>query len=801
MPVNRVQFGESLLNSKSITPVEQNNKNKNNNNSQASVEATETEQPKQIEETQPQELNVADEPEKESHTVRNTVIGVLGGVAILTYLGLQGRKGKFGPKIQKILRGTEKDKIKGETPQKPKDPTARKPEEQTTPDKTSAGQESSTVGETVSATGNNLTKAEMEAIDKILDLSLPKIEEEMLSVKAPTMEELKSMGFDLSKFEMRGKPNKTIKVKHGEQEYSVQYGSDGSISSIAQQKGYYSPRVTLNDGKITSLNTASPDGVSTIYYYKPDGSLNCIVRDHGDNTYAYDENGLLERLKVYKDGKIIKDIDYVHGTNNPSRAIFCSSEPQVQKILMYEGKEYPVKEIYVKDGKEFEITPEQRGNVTTQKETNRNASEDVGSHVENEASDKPVTGSTQTVTKLTDEMIAEFEAGLDKSMPKDNEWHIDFPDLVAKNRLSAALSIKSVFPPKASPYSQKIIFSSKGDKFVANYDHDGCLSVITGPNFVGQTRRLRNGRISLSEVIVQRENKLYKYVDGDLCEFRVLDDSGKCIKYCTFADSNSKTFEYIVYGDPASTSYIERFPKSFSGKIEYSERNEDLIEEYIIDGVPSGNRWRIPVMSKAQVQTESELRHIVKTRISEIEKQYAADLLEYQSLYRQVNCFGKSKRAGFKSLLKNKNYEVILDECSDDLIVLKQKNGNKILKCQLDEFDRFKISVDSVDGGFRWAGIYEVNFDGASMINLSGGLLRAEKDNYLHFILNGGKPFLTCCKGSHTHKDNILSFSVDSIAAPGFQELSVPRYKISYKDATGKEDDCILYRDIPGTSM
>ena len=103
MPVNRVQFGESLLSSKNITPVEQNNKNKNNNNSQASVETAETEQPKQIEETQPQEINIADEPEKESHTVRNTVIGVIGAATVLTYLGVQGRKGKLGKNVQNGL--------------------------------------------------------------------------------------------------------------------------------------------------------------------------------------------------------------------------------------------------------------------------------------------------------------------------------------------------------------------------------------------------------------------------------------------------------------------------------------------------------------------------------------------------------------------------------------------------------------------------------------------------------------------------------------------------------------------------
>ena len=335
MPVNRIQFGESLLKNKNIKPVEVSSPDKNDAVSNVSINTTQTESPKQVEETQAQEMAVTNTSKKESSTTPK-VIGITAGLALIT-LGLvvAGCKGKLPKTIQKWVGGAKK--------------VARH--------KTAA----------ISQSGKKLTPAQMADIDKTLDRILPVIKKELLSIKVPTLDEVKIKGFDLSKFEMSSEPYSSVRKTIGDNKYFLDYGKDGKLEFI-----YQGPKdaKTINDcneyvklssdGKIRCYSSTETELWDTDCYYNPDGTLDFASKRIDKNLYGYDEKGLLRELSITdKDDCVLKNIEYVHGTDKPTKVTYGSyssdSPNSAKKIEIFDGHEQPVKEIYVKDNELYEI--------------------------------------------------------------------------------------------------------------------------------------------------------------------------------------------------------------------------------------------------------------------------------------------------------------------------------------------------------------------------------------------------------------------------------------------------------------
>ena len=341
MPVNRIQFGESLLKNKNIKPVEINNPDKNDNNSIASVNTAQTESPKHVEETCALETPIADMHKNKSN-IKKALIGVTAGVVLVSLGVLTGRNGMLGKTMQKLLKGTENALEHNKL--KPKTVPA------------------------LSESGKKLTPAEMSAIDKTLDRIFPKIKKELLSLKAPAIEDIRVRGFDLSQFEMSSEPYSSVRKTIGDNKYFLDYGKDGKLEFI-----YQGPKdaKTINDcneyvklssdGKIRCYSTTETELWDTDYYYNSEGTLDFVSKKFDKNFYGYDEKGLLRELSITdKDNCVLKNIEYVHGTDKPVKVTYgpysAGSPLRAKKIEIFDEHEQPVKEIYVKDDELYEIT-------------------------------------------------------------------------------------------------------------------------------------------------------------------------------------------------------------------------------------------------------------------------------------------------------------------------------------------------------------------------------------------------------------------------------------------------------------
>ena len=338
---------------------------------------------------------------KKSHTVRNWSIG-LSAAAVLIGLGVAGRKGKLGTGLQKALGGGEKaaEHKAGDAAGHVKPGGETKVEEITTeefehitekePDFVYGGKKKTTTDEPIPSgsetkvetpkeeqtptkvetiaeppKAKTITKAEKAAIDAKLDTSLPKIEKEMLTIKAPTIQELEKMGFDMSKFNMTGKPESIKELIIGDKKYFLKYSDKGKLDYVYQgskdTEYYYNTDATVSvlDGKISWLSFEK-DRKHTVYYYNSDGTFDWSnIRDKINHTeYRYDDKGLLRNLQIKENDNstIVKDIEYIHGTDKPAKITYGASSWNSQKALkieIYDGKPTPLKEIYIKDGEEI----------------------------------------------------------------------------------------------------------------------------------------------------------------------------------------------------------------------------------------------------------------------------------------------------------------------------------------------------------------------------------------------------------------------------------------------------------------
>lgn len=392
--------------------------NKVRNNTQKPVENP---QPQVEEEVVQQEEivedNAAGTSGKKSHKARNWSIG-LSAAAVLIGLGVAGRYGKLGPKIQKALGGTvEKDagkaadsltgstkaddgiiedvisaeefeqikngpKIKsggGKDTGKPAEPKIETPKQEPNPvpkkeepkvetlkqEPNPAPKAEEPVVETPKAKaepiGPTLSQAEKDAINAKIDRTL-KIPQEMLTIKYPTIEEVKAMGFDLSKFELKGTPNSKKELLLNGKKFKAEYNDKGELSYIWQKS---KDNETLSwvgintDNSQAYIRNLFKCGESPHqYYYKPDGTFDFATREINGSNYMYTGKGQLKQLTIKnEDDIVLKDIDCFVGTDKPKRITYGAEAYHPEKALKiekFDGKSpNPIEEIYIKDGKEY----------------------------------------------------------------------------------------------------------------------------------------------------------------------------------------------------------------------------------------------------------------------------------------------------------------------------------------------------------------------------------------------------------------------------------------------------------------
>lgn len=392
--------------------------NKVRNNTQKPVENP---QPQVEEEVVQQEEIVEDNAtgtsEKKSHKARNWSIG-LSAAAVLIGLGVAGRYGKLGPKIQKALGGTvEKDagkaadsltgstkaddgivedvisaeefeqikngpKIKsggGKDTGKPAEPKIETPKQEPNPvpkkeepkvetlkqEPNPAPKAEEPVVETPKAKaepiGPTLSQAEKDAINAKIDRTL-KIPQEMLTIKYPTVEEVKAMGFDLSKFELKGTPNSTKELLLNGKKFEAEYNAEGELSYIwhySNDKELLSWVGINTDKSQTYIRNFVKYGENTHnYYYRPDGAFDFAGREINGSNYMYTGKGQLKELTIKnEDDIVLKDIDFFVGTDKPEQITYGADSykrANACKVEKFDGKSpNPIEEIYIKDGKEY----------------------------------------------------------------------------------------------------------------------------------------------------------------------------------------------------------------------------------------------------------------------------------------------------------------------------------------------------------------------------------------------------------------------------------------------------------------
>ena len=393
--------------------------NKVRNNTQKPVENP---QPQVEEEVVQQEEivedNAAGTSEKKSHKARNWSIG-LSAAAVLIGLGVAGRYGKLGPKIQKALGGTvEKDagkaadsltgstkaddgiiedvisaeefeqikngpKIKSgggkdtgkpaepkiETPKQEPNPVPKKEEpkvtepkkENTAAPKAEEAPKSEAPKTEAKPIDPTLSQAEKDAINAKIDRTL-KIPQEMLTIKYPTVEEVKAMGFDLSKFELKGTPNSKKELLLNGKKIEAEYDAEGELSYI----WHFS-----NDNELLSWVGINTDKSQAYirnlfkcgksphqYYYKPDGTFDFATREINGSNYMYTGKGQLKQLTIKnEDDIVLRDINFFVGTDKPEQITYGASSykrANAFKVEKFDGKSpNPIEEIYIKDGKEY----------------------------------------------------------------------------------------------------------------------------------------------------------------------------------------------------------------------------------------------------------------------------------------------------------------------------------------------------------------------------------------------------------------------------------------------------------------
>ena len=343
MAIDRVQFGDALINKNLKLPeqkpdiTEQNSNNQN----QPTEQVQTTDQPAQInEETQQQEPTT----EKESHTTRNAVL-VTAGLALVTLGIVGGRKGKLGPGIQKALGGGERtvehkpgsldgtaehiDDIKSTST----DATGENAGKIVREDAVVEEKTDAVIHNEIQVEGDNvnksihdeqtvtvaedsvidlktvLTETKKAEIDKLIDRSVPEIPKNMLKIEASqkvSMKALKEMGFDLEKINLEGTPYSCVEYNAKDGKLFAKYDAEGKLCTIEKkdtQSNDVICHVKVENNKIKSY---AKDGLVT--YYNVKGKIDYFVRPDCYNTesigtYCYDAKGYLKELNNF--GKYI----------------------------------------------------------------------------------------------------------------------------------------------------------------------------------------------------------------------------------------------------------------------------------------------------------------------------------------------------------------------------------------------------------------------------------------------------------------------------------------------------------------
>ena len=351
-------------------------------------------QPKSVEDNKPQTETVVEEtknemvsdvePEKKSHKVRNWSIG-LSAAAVLIGLGVAGRKGKLGSAVEKALGGgAEKDagkladdfagsgkaddgividEISAEEFERiknaPKINGGGKESVQPKVEQPKAEQPKTEQPKTEVPKAQTISQAEKDAINAKIDRTLPVIGEDLKSVKAPTVEDIEKMGFDLSKFELKAEPKarKEMFLNDGRRQV-IRYDNDGNLDSVwiysANDKYQYESWLSFDKGILKAVHLPNEEA----YYYNPDKSLNHASKELGNNDLYYDNHGFIKRyLQKGENDTIIKDIDFFPGTGMIKRITYGANSYETERALKIENFDEksvtPVQEIYIKDGQEI----------------------------------------------------------------------------------------------------------------------------------------------------------------------------------------------------------------------------------------------------------------------------------------------------------------------------------------------------------------------------------------------------------------------------------------------------------------
>ena len=362
MPVEKIQFTSSILGDMTAKAAafQENKQPADTKPAEVKTEATKevATKPAEVktEETKPQVTTPAaessDKPKNKAR--RNTLVG-LGAAAILITLGVAGRRGKLGPKVQKFLGGAEK--------------TTEKSLERNADEITDLGKKADEIKPVVQKhTIEQLDKATQERIAKLnseIDRTIPEIDESLKTIKIPTVEdcmaiiekEVEKAGIDvktidLSKCSMmpgssseldlytyskkfgdceiyidfdRGRNIRRFsKLKDGEFEISMdRWHSDGSLeycdSSILRKS-----LIIDKEGLCCYAKKESPSSLQVIYYH-PNG-----VISHLD---IYGEKGYIPQKRVHFDteGKIY-DIDYIDTRDALGRPLKVESFDETGKL-------------------------------------------------------------------------------------------------------------------------------------------------------------------------------------------------------------------------------------------------------------------------------------------------------------------------------------------------------------------------------------------------------------------------------------------------------------------------------------
>ena len=296
----------------------------------------------------------ADKPK--NNVKRNTIVG-LSAVAILIGLGVAGRKGKLGPKLQKFLGGAEHATERNAAPERIK-PQETKPSTEHT---SSTGSTTNTDGGKVKLTRE--IKKRIAEIESGIDKDLPKIDEGMKTMKVYTTDECRALikdeinyeAIDFSKckhgkFWVDDKPCWHYSEKRDNCFVRLSFNEDKTLRQFSKRelvKGEYEGkdifRITFDE---SGKNYYLFDDINKISMSSIDGSPASAFKKTDTHTIVYDKYGNISCAKKDVKTFLKHSIEYING--------------QINKIEYFENdavtNPFPVKFEFFRDGKLYKQT-------------------------------------------------------------------------------------------------------------------------------------------------------------------------------------------------------------------------------------------------------------------------------------------------------------------------------------------------------------------------------------------------------------------------------------------------------------